>query len=372
MKILLIAIGTQGDMQPFVAVGKGLKARGHEVTVCTHDCFESFVRRHDLECFPISSDLQAFMRTPEGRYLMENATNLLKTAASAIKVYPALKKLNQALVDQTGEAAMHVRPDAIVFHAKAPGTSSFAEKLGIPCMLYSFQPMFVPTATSPAMLFPNLGGAAYNRMTYRLVQKLSRKGTRSYVENWRKGHGLLPSKAPLLKMQDGTQIPVLNGWSEALLPQPHDWPEWATVAGFPFLEEPAVYQPSKALAAFLEAGAPPVYAGFGSIFGSDPAKTTRVVLEAIQKTGSRAILSCGWGGLQKEIARGAKGVFVLDEFVPHTWLFERVSMVIHHGGVGTTSEGLRAGKPTIICPFFGDQPYWDERHGQGAGPGPIP
>ncbi|MCB0419305.1 MAG: glycosyltransferase family 1 protein, partial [Bdellovibrionales bacterium] len=296
MKILLIAIGTQGDMQPFVAVGKGLRARGHEVTVCTNDCFAAFVKRHGLQFEAISSDLQAFMRTKEGRYLMENATNLYKTAAAAVKVFGSLKKLNQSLVDQTGEAALRVRPDAIVFHAKAPGTPSFARKLGVPCMLYTFQPMFVPTASRPAMLFPDLGGATYNRFTYKLIQKLSRKGTRGFVDKWRKTHALKRSHAPLLKMEDGTQIPVLHGWSEALLPRPEDWPDWATVGGFPFLEEPEIYQPSATLASFLEAGAPPIYVGFGSIFGSDPAKTTRMVLAAIKKTGRRALFSCGWGG----------------------------------------------------------------------------
>src|SRR5690606_17139129 len=119
--------------------------------------------------------------------------------------------LNQSLVVETGEAAMRLRPDAIVYHAKAPAAPSFAEKLGIPCMLYTFQPMFVPTATRPAMLFPELGGATYNRFTYQLFQTLSRKGTRSYVEKWRKNNGLSRSKASLLKMENGAQIAVMHG-----------------------------------------------------------------------------------------------------------------------------------------------------------------
>jgi UDP:flavonoid glycosyltransferase YjiC (YdhE family) len=87
-------------------------------------------------------------------------------------------------------------------------------------------------------------------------------------------------------------------------------------------------------------------------------------------SGQRAILLSGWGGLRPEDLPDS--VLVLDS-VPHTWLFPRVAAVVHHGGAGTTAAGLRAGVPTIIIPFFGDQPFWGARIAElGVGPRPVP
>jgi sterol 3beta-glucosyltransferase len=113
-----------------------------------------------------------------------------------------------------------------------------------------------------------------------------------------------------------------------------------------------------------------VYVGFGSIAGSDPEEKARLVLAALEQSGQRGILASGWGGLRADTL--PKNVQMIEQ-APHDWLFPRVKAVVHHGGAGTTAAGLRAGKPTIICPFFGDQPFWGQRVYQlGAGPKPIP
>ena len=125
-----------------------------------------------------------------------------------------------------------------------------------------------------------------------------------------------------------------------------------------------------ALEAFLQAGPPPVYVGFGSMAGRDPARLARTVVEALQAAGQRGLLAPGWGGL----APGAlpPTVHVVGE-MPHAALFPRVKAVVHHGGAGTTHAGLRAGRPTLICPFFADQPFWGRLvHARGLGPAPIP
>jgi sterol 3beta-glucosyltransferase len=115
-----------------------------------------------------------------------------------------------------------------------------------------------------------------------------------------------------------------------------------------------------------------VYFGFGSIFGRDPKRTTQIVLEAVRRTGVRAILARGWGGLEHSDSVQSESVLLIED-APHSWLFPQVSAVVHHGGCGTTAAGLLAGKPSIICPFFGDQPFWG-RHVERlrVGPPPIP
>jgi UDP:flavonoid glycosyltransferase YjiC (YdhE family) len=126
------------------------------------------------------------------------------------------------------------------------------------------------------------------------------------------------------------------------------------------------------LAAFLEAGPPPIYIGFGSIVVDDPKSMTNLIFEAIKKTGLRALVSKGWGGLGADEIEKPENIFMLGN-VPHDWLFKYVSCVVHHGGAGTTSAGIAAGKATVVVPFFGDQMYWGSMiHRKGAGPAPIP
>ena len=145
-------------------------------------------------------------------------------------------------------------------------------------------------------------------------------------------------------------------WSPGLIPKPADWGPEIDIAGFVFLDLASSFKPPETLAKFLDAGEPPVYIGFGSIVVDDPDKFTSLIFEAVEKAGVRALVSKGWGGLGDE-DHTPDNVYMLEN-TPHDWLFPRVSAVVHHGGAGTTAIGLKCGKPTMIVPFFGDQPFW--------------
>jgi UDP:flavonoid glycosyltransferase YjiC (YdhE family) len=132
------------------------------------------------------------------------------------------------------------------------------------------------------------------------------------------------------------------------------------------------YTPAPDLAEYLAVGPPPVYIGFGSIVVDDPDGMTKLIFEAVKKAGVRALVSKGWGGLGADDLGIPEGVFMLGN-VPHDWLFQHVSAVVHHGGAGTTAAGIATGKPTVVVPFFGDQPFWGAMVARaGAGPVPIP
>jgi UDP:flavonoid glycosyltransferase YjiC (YdhE family) len=164
--------------------------------------------------------------------------------------------------------------------------------------------------------------------------------------------------------------PMLGMYSPSIIPHPADWPDRVHVTGYLFLDAQPDWQPSPELEAFLEAGAPPVYIGFGSMAGRNPEQLARLIIEALAKSSQRGLLLTGWGGLHPELATDS--VFVTDS-VPHSWLFPRMAAVVHHGGAGTTAEGLRAGVPTVIVPFVFDQPFWGTRiKALGLGPDPIP
>jgi sterol 3beta-glucosyltransferase len=154
-----------------------------------------------------------------------------------------------------------------------------------------------------------------------------------------------------------------------VIPDPPEWTELRPSKGYWFLDRPAEWRPPEDLASFIESGAPPIYAGFGSMAGSDGERLTGVVLEALRRTGRRGIIAAGWGGLRKE---NLPPYAFPVESVPHDWLFTRVAAAIHHGGAGTTAAALRAGAPSIIVPFFADQSFWGKRVFElGLGPKPI-
>lgn len=167
-------------------------------------------------------------------------------------------------------------------------------------------------------------------------------------------------------------MPFLYAFSPSVVPPPPDWPDWIHTCGFWYLDNPDLdWTPPESLTKFLASGPPPVYIGFGSVIVPDPGifppnldELTRTIIDAVVKAGVRAIVSKGWS------SRGQTGPETVFEYpdciyplksVPHDWLFPQCSAVIHHGGAGTTSAGLRAGRPTLIRPFFGDQFFWGDR-----------
>jgi UDP:flavonoid glycosyltransferase YjiC (YdhE family) len=163
---------------------------------------------------------------------------------------------------------------------------------------------------------------------------------------------------------------IVQGFSPTAVPHPSDWPANVHTTGYWFLDEQPEWRAPQNLLDFLHAGEPPVYVGFGSMTGRDPGALTRIIVEAVTQSGQRAVLQSGWAGIGK--MQLPSRMFRVD-VASHRWLFRRVSAVVHHGGAGTTAEGLRAGVPAVIVPHMADQPFWGTRIAAlGAGPRPIP
>ena len=140
-----------------------------------------------------------------------------------------------------------------------------------------------------------------------------------------------------------------------IVPRPVEWHSGIEVTGYWFLDRPSAWLPPADLVRFLDAGPPPVYIGFGSMILADPEATVALVLAAVAQAGCRAVIAAGWGGLTPKAL--SPNVFALVE-APHDWLFPRMAAVVHHGGAGTTAAALRAGVPSIIIPFLGEQSFW--------------
>jgi sterol 3beta-glucosyltransferase len=372
MHVLIMTYGSHGDVQPYVALGKGLQDKGHEVTLATSERFSGFVGEHGLRFAGLSDDLLSIIDTDQGREMLENTGNLFQVVKRTVTMLKQVGPLQRELLDDSWSAGIAAKPDVVVFHPKAYAGPHIAEKLGVPVVLALPIPMMVPTSEYPNMGFPNLKlGGWYNRMTYRLVNTLMGMSAGKHVKALRAAHGLPRQKRfDILHTTDGRDIPVLHAMSRYVVGQPSDWPDTAVMTGYWFLDRPQSWTPPAELDAFLQAGPPPVYVGFGSMAGRDPERLASIVVDALQKAGVRAIIATGWGGLKTESLPDS--ILKIDQ-APHEWLFPRMAAIVHHGGAGTTAAALRAGKPSIIVPFFGDQPFWAKRvHEIGAGTRPIP
>ncbi|WP_199313426.1 glycosyltransferase [Leptolyngbya sp. FACHB-671] len=263
--------------------------------------------------------------------------------------------------------------DAIIFTATAVWGYDIAKALGIP----GFFASLMPQSSNPDFPYPSLPpslrlGSILNGLSYPLLMEAFGLVFRQSLNEFRRSQLHLPPIpfGRIYRRLDRLPTPALYGYSSSVVPKPKNWRDHIQVTGYWFLDQATDWQPSQALLDFLAAGSSPVYVGFGSMSGEDAAHFTQIILEALKQIGQRGILLTGWGGIaQTELP---DDVFLLSS-VPHDWLFPRMAAIIHHGGAGTTAAALRAGVPSVVVPFFGDQPFWGNRVMKlGTSPSPIP
>ncbi|KYK54591.1 glucosyl/glucuronosyl transferase [Drechmeria coniospora] len=404
LNVAIQIVGSRGDVQPFVALGRVLKdTYGHRVRIATHPIFQTFVEENDLEFFSIGGDpaeLMAFMVKYPGlmpgiealksgeiskrrvgiREILLGCWRSCIEAGNGLRPPPKFRNGNEPVGLSTGvpgnQPLVPFVADAIIANPPSFAHIHVAEKLGIPLHMMFTMP-WSPTRAFPHPLAnvrsSNMNDATTNHLTYTLVEMMTWQGLGDVVNRFRETTLHLPPlsflHAPGLLTR--LKVPHTYCWSPALIPKPNDWRDHIDVAGFFFLNLASSFTPDSHLAAFLNAGPPPIYIGFGSIVVDDPVAMTRIIFDAIRRTGLRALVSKGWGDLGADDVGVPEGVHMLGD-VPHDWLFERVSCVVHHGGAGTTAAGIRAGKPTLVIPFFGDQPFWGSMIARAkAGPKPI-
>ncbi|MEM5585727.1 glycosyltransferase [Roseibium sp. AS2] len=369
-KILIASLGTRGDVQPYVALARALTAQGAEVTLVTGEGFDDMIEAAGARSRPVPINYQTLLQSPEVQAALFTFKGKIRAARQNIDLQKEISR-------QLWQTGLEERPDLILFNLKACVMTLVGRRLNVPALPTALQPVTAPTGDFPIPLFglPDLG-RGLNRWSYRAGRFLMEAGLRPVLKPVRleaKTEYAVPGSL-LDGHEPGGDPPMsLQAFSRALVPIPADWPAETWQCGYWLTEPDADYRPPQELATFLEAGPAPVFLGFGSMPSRDPEKLTATVLEALRTTGRRAILSTGWGGLSsRDLPENLAGRVLLVEKAPHSWLFPRCSAIVHHGGAGTTHEALRWGIPSLICPVFGDQPFWGQQVWKiGAGPKPI-
>jgi UDP:flavonoid glycosyltransferase YjiC (YdhE family) len=367
MRITILTTGSRGDIQPFIALGQGLKKAGYQVKLATHDTFQEMAQHYGLEFAAIAGDVQAMMASEAGQNMLKSKNPIYLIQQYARMVQPLVA---QAIFDSWAACQ---DSDAIIFTATAVWGYDIAEALGIPCFFASL----MPQRSNPDFPYPSLPptlhlGRILNQLSYPLLMEGFGLVFRQPLNEFRRSQLHLPPIpfGTIYRRLDRLPTPALYGYSPVVVFRPGNWSDRIQVTGYWFLDQSANWQPSQALLDFLAAGSPPVYIGFGSMSGEDAAQFTQIILDVLKQTRQRGILLTGWGGIaQTDLP---DDVFLLSS-VPHDWLFPKMAAIVHHGGAGTTAATLRAGVPSVVVPFFGDQPFWGDRVMKlGTSPSPIP
>lgn len=353
MKILLLALGSRGDVQPFLALAVGLQQAGHQATLAAPYNYREWVESHGIHFHPARFNPHEMLQRPEVQRIIKSRNVVRQMRMITEQVGPGLI---QSLDDfwDAGQTA-----EFVIQTGTGYGGSEIAQLRRIPMAMAFLQP-FAPTRAFPSFFLPLRGslGGWYNQLTHQLMNAALWPTMGPPANEWRRTRFQLPphkALPDLFNYARQTGAPVLHGYSPTALPKPADWDAHAHVTGYWFLDAPPTWQPPADLVQFLASGPPPVYIGFGSMRDEDPERLTRLILRALELSGQRGILLTGWGGLTA--ATAPANVFFVDN-VPHAWLFPRMAAVVHHGGAGTTSAGFRAGVPNLITPFALDQYAW--------------
>ncbi|WP_105133507.1 glycosyltransferase [Burkholderia sp. BE12] len=347
MKLVIVTYGTEGDTRPLAALGRALLDAGHDVRLLADAATLGSAAALGVPSAPLSGDIRRAI-APEGA--LADAVRGRGGFSDTSKALAAIANANTAAwMREVADASAGC--DALLVSGLASFVGlSVAEYRGIPAIGAGMIPITPTAEFASPFLPPGKVPRWLNRASHRLVNALLWQAFRKSTNAARASVCGLPPRKHVW-----TDHPMLYGVSPALLSGPADWPANVQACGQWRIEARA-WAPPPELSAFLDAGEPPVYIGFGSMAGFDRAAMAMALTQAL--AGRRALFYPGWSGIDASLLPAH--VRVIGD-TPHDWLFPRVAMAIHHGGSGTTHSAARAGIASVVVPFAGDQFFWANR-----------
>ncbi|MEO1286148.1 MAG: glycosyltransferase [Chloroflexota bacterium] len=367
MKIIILAYGSRGDVQPAVALGQGLQSAGFDITIGAGTDFEAFIMDAGLPFAQFNANMQDLVNSEAGKnWLGGQSKNGLEE----------IRSMRRALLDMSGHVTddvLRLTNDADVIISGLPlfpVAETIAEKFGKRHINMQFMPLNPTKHGSATPRFPvSKGKTMLNKAAGYVSQMALYWVFTDLLNDFRAELGLNKWSFGDYAYAYNQKVPILYGVSPQVIGTLSDWNNTQHITGYWFYDAPSDWQPSDALCDFLNNGQAPIYIGFGSMSSQDPEKTANIMIDALIQSNRRGIIYSGWAGLQAHDL--PDDIFLLDG-ASHDWLFPQMAGVIHHGGAGTTSAGIRAGVPSTIVWHMGDQPYWGRRiYELGIGSEPI-
>ncbi|KIK07950.1 glycosyltransferase family 1 protein [Laccaria amethystina LaAM-08-1] len=358
LHFVCLTIGSRGDVQPYIALGLGLRKEGHRVTIVTHEEYREWIVGFGLGHRTAGGDPGALMKLSVENKMF--SPEFFRESLNNFRPW-----LDQLLVDAWKACS---DADVLLESPSAMAGVHIAEALAIPYFRTFTMPWTKTSEFPHAFLSPPVESPTFNSASYILFSNVMWAATSGQINKWRR-HTLRISHTNMGHLAQ-SKIMFIYNFSPVVVPKPLDWPDTTIVSGYWFLDNPDLdWKPPTELIDWMDEsrkeGKPIVYIGFGSITVPHPNRVTAHIVKAVLQSGVRAVISKGWSTRMKsedkdpevEIPREC---YLLDK-VPHDWLFPRIDAAVHHGGAGTTGASLRAGIPTLIRPWFGDQFFWASR-----------
>ena len=345
MKLVAMTCGTKGDTRPMAALCRALMDAGHELTLLADGGALDDARDLGVPIAALAGDVRAAVSA------------VISSAVAGKNDLTGNARTLARIANENADAWMYrvlevaAGTDGLIVAGLAAFIGySAAEKLGVPVIGAGMIPLNATSAFPSPFVSPRSMPRWLNRFSYRLVDEaLWRRAFRKSTDAARAKVGLPAGR----KIWSGH--PMLYGISPTLLPRPADWPSNAWLCG-QWVRPVREWDAPQSLQDFLSAGDAPIYVGFGSMVGFDLRALLDVVVAAVE--GQRALFYPGWSGADP---LNLPSNFCVIGDTPHDWLFPRTSIVIHHGGSGTTHSAARAGVPSVVLPFVADQFFWAER-----------
>jgi sterol 3beta-glucosyltransferase len=359
MKITILTYGSAGDVVPYISLALGLMERNHEVILAAPQNFETQIKSMGIRYKPLPGDTQAILESKEGmQWMATGNTKLFFKELNAIASRNQYE-MQRDSVAACSDAQLIIAGTLMLFYA-----TNISEKYKIPFIIAIVKPVCTATGEFPHLFISQkrLPFRFLNKLTHKLVNKEFQKSRIAAINEWRKNLGLGPEKRNIYKRIAQLKVPVIHGYSPYLLPKPADWGPHVAVTGIWKADRkyfPAQSQPED-LTDWLKAGSAPIYFGFGSMPVLNPKEIQNMVYEICGETGARAIINAGWSNFEGKTNHPDEPVYFI-KYTDLEWLFPQCSLIVHHGGVGTTHLSLESGIPTIICSIFWDNPLWGER-----------
>ncbi|KAL0578624.1 hypothetical protein V5O48_003367 [Marasmius crinis-equi] len=358
LHFVCLTIGSRGDVQPYIALGLRLKEQNHTVTIVTHDEYKAWVEGFGLTHKTAGGDPAALMKLSVENKMFSPEFFREKIA----KFRPWLDEL----LLEAWEACQGA--DVLLESPSAMAGVHIAEALHIPYFRTFTMPWSKTSAFPHPFLAPPVESTTFNTVSHILFSTVMWAATSGQINRWRTN--TLKIGATDYNQLAQSKIVYIYNFSEAVVPKPLDWGDTTIISGYWFLDNPDLkWSPPKDLMDWMDQARrdnkPIVYIGFGSITVPHPNRVTTRIIKAVLQSDVRAIIGKGWSGRcsqkvddpEPEIP---KECYMVDS-IPHDWLFPKIDAVLHHGGAGTTGASLRAGVPTLIKPWFGDQYFWASR-----------
>lgn len=370
-KVMLMSLGSRGDMEPILAKAEELLEEGHEVALCMPEQFKGLASEVSATWFGMDRAFLDLIESPEVHKITGQIGSPLSRLRTILRLMRSTKGIQQQLIRDQKRAVEAFQPHRIVFHIKCiyPAMLGATRQCDvellspIPCMIH-------PIAEEPHIGFGTPRGAWWNRLTYRFANRVMiRKNILDYGGDLAREWGM-PLDHQTLSSFFLTQLPIEVATEPALFPRPEEWPSHVRMTGFRERDKAQHWTPDPALEDFLEANPRPMYVGFGSMINGRPREVGQAIVDAAEAVGVPVVLNASWGGIELEDV--PPHAFLVDD-VPFDWLFARVRAVVHHGGSGTTHSALRFGVPQLIVPHIADQHFWARCiQRQGLGPQGFP